>query len=50
MINDYGVSGQPEYQRNNCCITVREYYCDGDWFEPKKSFMDKLICLFNLHK
>ena len=41
-----GVSGQPCYQKENCCITVREYYCQTNWFEPKKSFMDKLICLF----
>ena len=40
------VTGVPDYMKENCCITVRSYFCKGNWFEPKKSFVDKLICLF----
>ena len=28
------------------CESTRYVGCYGNWFEPKESFMDKLICLF----
>ena len=40
------VTGVPDYMEENCCLTVRSYFCKGDWFESKKSFIDKLVCLF----
>ena len=40
------VTGSIEPQARQECRTVRREICQGRWFEPKKSFMDKLVCLF----
>lgn len=40
------VTGEMEFDCKDLCDSVRVFYCEGNWFEPKKSFMTKLICLF----
>ena len=40
------VTGKKEFDCKDLCDRVRMVECKGGWFEPKKSFMDKLICLF----
>ena len=40
------VTGGRLFECKDLCGYVRTVYCQGNWFEPKKSFMDKLICLF----
>ena len=40
------VTGKREFDCKDLCGRVRNMECHGNWFEPKKSFMAKLICLF----
>lgn len=40
------VTGEREFDCKDLCARVRNMECRGNWFEPKKSFITKLICLF----
>ena len=40
------VTGGRLFECKDLCGYVRTVYCQGNWFEPEKSFIDKLICLF----